>query len=93
VSLNIKNEHVHALAREAARRAGTSQTSAIEQALEEYLARLETTKDRASTSGGARRHRVDRVLAGVDAIVTDADRRRLREIQEALYDERGLPAW
>lgn len=93
MSLNIKNEHVHALAREAARRAGTSQTSAIEKALEEYLSRLETTDDRAAATGDVRRDRVDQVLADVDAIVTDADRRRLRELQESLYDDSGLPAW
>jgi antitoxin VapB len=93
MSLNIKNEHVHALAREAARRAGASQTSVIEQALEEYLARLDTAEDSAPGPGDARRHRVDQVLAGVDAIVTAADRRRLREIEEALYDDSGLPAW
>jgi antitoxin VapB len=41
MSLNIKNEHVHALAREAARRTGKSQTSVIEEALERLLADLE----------------------------------------------------
>jgi antitoxin VapB len=41
VSLNIKNEHVHQLAREAARRTGKSQTSVIEEALEKLLADLE----------------------------------------------------
>jgi antitoxin VapB len=41
VGLNIKNEHVHELAREAARRTGKSQTSVIEEALEKLLADLE----------------------------------------------------
>jgi antitoxin VapB len=41
VSLNIKNEHVHELAREAARRTGKSQTSVIEEALTRFLADLE----------------------------------------------------
>ncbi len=41
MSLNIKNEHVHELAREAARRTGKSQTSVIEEALEKFLADLE----------------------------------------------------
>ena len=41
MSLNIKNERVHELAREAARRTGTSQTGVIEQALERLLADLE----------------------------------------------------
>jgi antitoxin VapB len=38
VSLNIKNNRVHALAREAARVTGKSQTGAIEEALERLLA-------------------------------------------------------
>ena len=33
MSLNIKNEHVHDLVREAARRTGKSQTSVVEEAL------------------------------------------------------------
>ena len=37
MGLNIKNERVHELAREAARLTGGSQTSAIEQALEALL--------------------------------------------------------
>ncbi|MFT3797516.1 type II toxin-antitoxin system VapB family antitoxin [Microbacterium sp.] len=37
MALNIKNDRVHMLAREAAQLAGTSQASAIEQALEQYL--------------------------------------------------------
>ncbi|WP_377325528.1 type II toxin-antitoxin system VapB family antitoxin [Pimelobacter simplex] len=37
MSLNIKNERVHALAREAARVTGKTQTSAIEEALELLL--------------------------------------------------------
>jgi antitoxin VapB len=37
VGLNIKNERVHALAREAARVTGKNQTSAIEEALELLL--------------------------------------------------------
>lgn len=46
MSLNIKNEHVHELAREAARRTGKSQTSVIEEALERLLADLEHDRRR-----------------------------------------------
>ena len=46
MSLNIKNEHVHELAREAARRTGRSQTSVIEEALERFLADLEHERRR-----------------------------------------------
>jgi antitoxin VapB len=38
MSLNIKNPHVHELAREAARVTGKTQTGAIEEALERLLA-------------------------------------------------------
>ena len=41
MSLNIKNEHVHELAREAARRTGKSQTSVIEEALTKFLEDLD----------------------------------------------------
>ncbi len=37
MGLNIKNEHVHDLARQAARVTGKSQTAAIEEALERLL--------------------------------------------------------
>lgn len=37
MSLNIKNPHVHELAREAARVTGKTQTGAIEEALERLL--------------------------------------------------------
>lgn len=89
MSLNIKNEHVHDLAREAARRAGTSLTSVIETALEAYLARL----DEAEQKPSRRRMRVDEILHEVDAVVTDDDRRRMRGLMEEMYDEKGLPAW
>ena len=46
MSLNIKNDHVHELAREAARRTGKSQTSVIEEALEKLLADLEHERRR-----------------------------------------------
>ena len=83
MSLNIKNERVHALARTAAARTGRSQTSAIEEALRLYLAGLDE-----EGSGG--RAEVDRLLAEFDARLTDADREALRTTD--LYDENGLPA-
>jgi len=46
MSLNIKNEHVHELARTAARLTGRSQTSVIEEALERLLADLEHERRR-----------------------------------------------
>lgn len=39
MSLNIKNERVHELAREAAQLSGKSQTAVVQEALEDWLAR------------------------------------------------------
>lgn len=58
MSLNIKNERVHELAREAARATGLSQTSAIEEGLRLLLARHGADPDTA-----ARAARVERLLA------------------------------
>lgn len=77
MALNIKNERVHALAREVAQRTGRSQTSAIELALEKLLADLEDP-----SSDLARRRRIEHVqdlAAGADLNAED------------LYDEAGLP--
>jgi antitoxin VapB len=86
VSLNIKNEHVHELAREAARLTGTSQTSVIERALEEFLAR-----ERSAATAEERRRQVDALLTEMHARLTDDDRARARQIMEDMYDENGLP--
>ncbi|WGX97128.1 type II toxin-antitoxin system VapB family antitoxin [Nocardioides sp. L-11A] len=90
MSLNIKNERVHALAREAARITGKTQTSVIEEALERFLAEVGADPVEAE-----RRRKIDAVhriqlrvaalprLTGPDRILSDDD----------LYDpETGLPA-
>lgn len=84
MSLNIKKPRVHELAREAASRTGMSQTSVIEAALEHYLESLEGPDEEA-----ARWKRVDGILARLDAVLTDDDRRALTF--DDLYDENGLP--
>lgn len=86
MSLNIKNERVHALAREAARLTGQSQTSVIEEALERLLA------ERRDEGRSARNARVDQVFAQIDARpVSDADRAATQKFMDDLYDEHGLP--
>jgi antitoxin VapB len=80
VSLNIKNERVHALAREVAARTGQSQTSAIESALRRVLAELDRDD---------RWRRVDEILAEFDRTGA-AD--RIPENSDFLYDQSGLPA-
>jgi len=83
MGLNIKNEHVHDLARQAARLTGMSQTGVIEAALERYLADL--TQPAAAT----RLARVHEILADVDRRLTDGDRAALST--DDLYDDAGLP--
>ncbi|MFT4137344.1 type II toxin-antitoxin system VapB family antitoxin [Microbacterium sp.] len=58
MSLNIKNERVHELAREAARVTGKSQTSAIEEGLRLLLAQRGADPD-----ASARAARIERLLA------------------------------
>lgn len=85
MGLNIKNERVHELAREAARRTGRSQTSVIEEALARLLADLGHESQEAD-----RLAQVHDILRDVDQRLTDDDRARLST--EHLYDDRGLPA-
>ncbi|MGL5817997.1 MAG: type II toxin-antitoxin system VapB family antitoxin [Phycicoccus sp.] len=82
MSMNIKSARAHELARQAAALAGTSQTSAVESALERYLRDLENEHAGAAT-------RVDDVLRALDARFTDDDRAALRSTE--LYDDAGLP--
>jgi antitoxin VapB len=86
VGLNIKNEHVHELAREAARRTGRTQTGAIKLALEKLLAETEPAQRPV-----ARRQRIDLVLSDVDLTLTDEMRDAIRGELAGLYDEHGLP--
>lgn len=76
MSLNIKNEQVHRLAREAARRTGRTQTGAIELALEQLLASL---ADEESS--------LDELIAGLQADVAVHGPLSTDD----LYDEAGLP--
>lgn len=76
LSLNIKNERVHRLAREAAQRTGMSQTGVIEAALEQLLARL----DEGDSSIGQLIAGLQKDIAAHGTLSTDD-----------LYDEAGLP--
>jgi len=84
MSLNIKNERVHALAREAAELTGTTQTGAIEQALERLIA-----EHRAGQA--SRRDRALEWYAQHQATITDAHRQDVRDAQDEMYDEHGVP--
>lgn len=88
MGLNIKNEHVHELAREAARLTGKSQTAVIGDALEELIARVGANDERAT-----RRRRLEAVFADIDRNPpTDEDRAAMQKVMDEMYDENGLPA-
>ncbi len=87
MSLNIKNERVHSLAREAAQRTGTTQTSVIERALEQLLASLD-----AQAEEEARRRRLEALLAEIRSTVTEQDRAAAQQAMDEMYDANGLPA-
>lgn len=76
MSLNIKNEHVHGLVREAARRTGKTQTGVVELALEQLLANLADADSN-----------LDELIAGLQ---TDIAARGPLSTDD-LYDETGLP--
>lgn len=90
MAMNIKNDRVHALAREAARRTGTTQTSALEAALEQYLAGL-GERD-AQVGAEAKLVRAHEIVDQMRATMTDADRVAMRTDLAEMYDEDGLPA-
>lgn len=85
MGLNIKNERVHELAKEAARRTGRTQTGVIEVALEEFLARTE-----AEQSAEARRQRADELIRELQAAAA-ASTNTMR-VDDLYDDETGLPA-
>ncbi|BBH18117.1 hypothetical protein Back2_24040 [Nocardioides baekrokdamisoli] len=86
MSLNIKNQRVHDLARRAAVLEGTTQTGAIEVALERLIADHDA-REAIST----RRERAERLLAWLDTNITDEDRAAIDRTMAEMYDEDGMP--
>lgn len=90
MAMNIKNERVHALAREAAQRTGATQTSALEVALERYLMTLD---EEGSASGrDAKLARAHVIVDQMRTTMSAADREAMRTDLDEMYDEHGLPA-
>lgn len=83
MSLNIKDEHVHDLAREAARRTGRSQTRAIETALLLLLRQFDDADD-------VRRARVIELIDDFHRRLEASDPALLST--DGLYDDAGLPS-
>ncbi len=83
MSLNIKSERAHELARELAEATGESLTTAVTVALSERLERV-----RSETSASL----AERLLAiGKDCATHMKEPYRSIDHAELLYDERGLP--
>lgn len=83
MGLNIKNDRVHMLVRDVARRTGRTQTSAIELALSHLIEELDRQEGEAE-----RRERVLATVADMQARVARAD---VDLSTDDLYDEAGLP--
>ena len=86
MSLNIKNEDVHAAVRELAQALGMSQTSAVEVAVRAKLAELDVERQRAE-----RERRIRQAVADLQEAFVD-DGTDLWQVMEDLYDPKtGLP--
>jgi antitoxin VapB len=84
VSLNIKNEETHRLARELARVTGESMTVAVSEAIRE---RLERVRSKNSKEGLAEHL----LRIGRDCAAHIKEPYKSMDIDELLYDEKGMP--
>ncbi|MBK6441499.1 MAG: type II toxin-antitoxin system VapB family antitoxin [Actinomycetales bacterium] len=92
MALNIKNERVCRLAKEAAERTGRTQVSVLEEALEHYLAELASAEAAREREVKDRLDRVQQIVAEFNEGLTDEDRAAIRRyLDEEMYDEDGLP--
>ena len=92
MSLNIKNERVCRLAKEAAERTGRTQVSVLEEALEHYLAELASAEAAREREVKDRLDRVQQIVAEFNEGLTDEDRAAIRRyLDEEMYDAEGLP--
>lgn len=91
MGLNIKNERTTALVRELASRTGESQTAAVEKAVLERLERLDAREGRTGAELEERRLRSAALLKQLRDSLSDSQREALREAQDELFDENGLP--
>jgi antitoxin VapB len=83
MSLNIKNDEAHRLARELAKATGESMTVAVSEAIRERLERV-----RGKSSDGL----AERLLKiGRDCAAHLKEPYRSMDIDELLYDEKGMP--
>jgi antitoxin VapB len=83
MSLNIKNEEAHRLARELASLTGESMTAAVSEAIRERLERVR---------GNSKDGLADRLLKiGRDCAAHLKEPYKSIDIDELLYDKKGMP--
>ena len=91
VALNIKNEKVCRLAREAARCTGTTPgPAALETALERFLADLDEAQQAKEAELAATVADLTHIVERFNSRLTDADRDQMRRFMVEMYDEDGL---
>ncbi len=88
MGMNIKDAQVHAMAKELAARRGTSVTDAVRQALSAELERLPDALTEDSVE--ARKAAILEICRRTSAR-PEWQGRTSKELQDALYDEHGLP--
>jgi antitoxin VapB len=85
MSLNIKNEEAHQLAKELAEQTGESMTEAVIVALRERLAQVRNREEQIQA-------RADAIMAlGQEIASRMSPETRTMDVDEYLYDEHGLP--
>jgi antitoxin VapB len=83
MSLNIKDEKTHRMARELARATGESMTAAVSEAIRERLERVR---------GSSRKSMAERLMElGRDCAARLKEPYKSMDVDELLYDEHGLP--
>jgi antitoxin VapB len=88
MSLNIKSPRAVALIRELASRTNTNQTAAVEDAVARRLSELDGEE---TAQAEARRAAAEKTLRQLDKLLSDDDKRAIRQAEADLYDDRGLP--
>jgi antitoxin VapB len=88
MSLNIKSQRTVALIRELASRTSMNQTAAVEDAVARRLAQLDGEE---TARAEARRLAAEKTRRRLDKLLTDEDKRAIRQAEAELYDEHGLP--
>jgi antitoxin VapB len=83
MSLNIKDEKTHRMAKELARLTGESMTAAVNEALRERLERVR---------GRSKKDMAERILAiGRECAARLKEPYKSMNVDDLLYDEKGLP--